>query len=150
MSRSRSWVVSLAMLVALGLLIVGGLATYRISWSEGFKMGQLTAGAADGALPPSSFGYPGLLLTLGVIFLLLIVVGRFFRFWAWGPWMMTGGAWRSGHGPQAHGWARHAHGHHGHVPPWCQGWEEPSGAEGAQVEPQAESGAARAAHRSAL
>jgi hypothetical protein len=142
-------VVSLAALITIGLLIVGGLAIYRISWSEGFKMGQLTAGAADGVLPPSSFGYPGLLLTLGVIFLLLIVAGRFFRFWAWGPWMMAGGPGRWAGGPQAHGWARHWHRHHGHMPPWCWGWEEASGAEGEQPESEAEPGAAQAAQRSA-
>jgi hypothetical protein len=163
MSRARFLVVSLAALITVALVVVGGLAIYRIGWSEGFKASQLMGRTAEQVLPPSSFGYPGLLLTLAVIFVLLIVVGRFLRFsaWrhgaAWGPWMMAGGPWRA----QGEGWARHPgprpfgqeawagwHRRHGPMPPWCWGWEEPSGHEDEEAkpasrnaEPKAQSGA---------
>jgi len=134
MSKTRFLVVSLAALILIGLLILGGLAIHRIGWSQGYKVGQLAAGIEEGATVPYGaygFRYSGLFLTVGLVLLLLIFVGKFFRFWAWkmawGPWMMAGGPWKMAHRPKGEHWARHWHRPHGPMPPWCWGWEEPSG-----------------------
>jgi hypothetical protein len=128
---SRTWfrLAPLAILIIIGMLIAGGFVFYRISWLEGYRTGQMVAaGVADGTVVPyvpHQPGCGGLLLTLGAIFLLLLVVGKFFRFWAWraagGPGMMP-------HGQKSEYWARHWRRHrpHGPVPPWCWDWEEPS------------------------
>jgi len=127
---SKTWflVRALAGLIVIGLLIVGGWAIYRTGWSQGY----LAAGSEAGAIAPYApygFGYPGgpfgarLFFTVGLFILLLVVIGKCFRFWAWrtagGPWMMAGG-------PMDRHWARHWHRPHGPVPPWCWGWEKPS------------------------
>ena len=141
MSKVRFLAILLAVLIVIGLLILGGLAIHRIGWTEGYKMGQLVAGSEEGAVAPYApygFGSSGLFVTVGLLLLLLIVIGKFFRFWAWkmvgGPWMMAGG-------PRAARWARHWHRPHGPMPPWCWGWEEPSEE---KAEPDAETGAAEA------
>jgi len=144
MSQTRFPLFPLAILIIIGLLIMGGFSIHRISWMDGYKTGQLVARGADGAVmpyPPYQSGCGGPLLTLGVIFLLFLVVGKFFRFWAWkmarGPWMMA-------HGLKGERWARHWHRPHGPMPPWCWGWEEPSKeeTEEAQAEPDVETDAA--------
>ena len=156
----RSWFVvrALVTLVVVGLLIAGGFVIHRLGWSQGYRMGELTAGGEESAAPPYApfgFGRPGLLLTAGLLLLLLIVIGKFFRFWAWkmacGPWMMAGGPWIMGNGPKGKHWAapRAWHWHrahpHGPMPPWCWGWEEPSSEEDTGgVEPSAETGNAEA------
>jgi len=148
MSKTRFLVVSLAALIIIGLLILGGLAIHRIGWSQGYKVGQLAAGVEEGATVPYGaygFRYSGLFLTVGLVLLLLIVVGRFFRFWAWkmawGPWMMAGG-------PRGERWARpharHWHRPHGPMPPWYWGWEEPSEEKAERAEPDIETGTAEA------
>jgi hypothetical protein len=132
---SKKWflVKALAALIIIGLLILGGLAVHRIGWSQGYKVGQLAAGSEQGATVPYAaygFGYSGMFLTVGLLILLLIVIGKSLRFWAWkmawGPWMMAGGPWKMGSGPRGEHWARHWHRPHGPMPPWCWGWEEPS------------------------
>ena len=144
MSKTRFLVVSLAALIIIGLLILGGLAIHSVGWSQGYKVGQLAAGSEEGAAVsygPYGFGYSGLFLTIGLLLLLLIVVGKFFRFWAWkmarGPWMMA-------HGLKGERWVRHWRRPHGPMPPWCWGWEEPSKeeTEEAQAEPDVETDAA--------
>ena len=137
---SRRWfpflLRALAALIVVGLVIGGGFAIHRISWSQGYRMGQLAAGGEEGAFAPFApygLGRPGLLLTAGVILLVLIVVGKFFRFWArhmaWGPWMMAHGPWAMARGSRRRRWAAHRAGHwhrpHGPMPPWCWGWEQP-------------------------
>jgi hypothetical protein len=155
---SRRWfpflLSALAALIVVGLVIVGGFAIHRISWSQGYRTGQLAAGGEEGALAPYApyrLGRPGLLLTAGVLLLVLLVIGKFFRFWAWnmawGPWMMAGGPWATGRGPTgrhwAAPWAAHRAGHwhrpHGPMPPWCWGWEQPP-EEGAQEQEQENAG----------
>jgi hypothetical protein len=140
---SRRWfrflLSALAALVVVGLVIGGGFAIHRISWSQGYRMGQLAAGGEEGAVAPYGLGRPGLLLTAGVLLLVLLVIGKFFRFWAWkmawGPWMMAGGPWAMARRPPGRRWTAHraAHWHrpHGPMPPWCWGWDQPP-EEGAQ------------------
>jgi hypothetical protein len=88
---------------------------------------------------PYQPGCGGLLITLGAIFLLLLVVGKFFRLWAWRaggePGMMT-------RGEKSEHWAKHWHRHrpHGPMPPWCWGWEEPSEEKAEKPEPDTEVG----------
>ena len=138
MLKKRFWVVPLAALIIVGLLILGGFAIQRISWSQGYRMGQLAAGGEGVAVVPHApygLGYhPGLFFTVGLLFLLLIVMGKFFRFWAWktagGPWMMSGAM------------ARHWHRPRGPMPPWCWGWERPSEEKAEQAGPGAGSDAA--------
>jgi hypothetical protein len=144
MSKTRFLVVSLAALIIIGLLILGGLAIHRIGWSQGYKVGQLAAGIEEGATVPYGaygFRYSGLFLTVGLVLLLLIVVGKFFRFWAWkmawGPWMMAGG-------PKGERWARHWHRPHGPMPPWYWGWEEPPEEKAEGAEPDMKTGTAEA------
>jgi len=88
------------------------------------------------------FRYSGLFVTVGLLLLLLIVIGKFVRFWAW---KMAWGPWRMAHGPKGEQWTRHWSRHwrrpHGPMPPWCWGWEEPSEE---KAEPDAETGAAEA------
>jgi hypothetical protein len=141
MAKNWFWVKALAVLIIIGLLILGGLAIHRIGWSQGYKVGQLVAGSEGGATVPYAaygFRYSGLFVTVGLLLLLLIVIGKFFRFWAWkmawGPWMMA-------HGPKGEQWTRHWRRPHGPMPPWCWGWEEPSEE---KAEPDAETGAAEA------
>ena len=142
MSQSRFPLFPLAVLIIIGLLIMGGFAIHRISWLDGYKTGQLVARGADGTVmpyPPYQPGCGGLLLTLGVIFLLLIVAGKFFRFWAWK------GAWGSGAtpgGPKSQRWVKHWHRHrpHGPMPPWCWDWEEPSEEETKEPESDTDTG----------
>jgi hypothetical protein len=151
MSKAKFLVVSLAALIIIGLVILGGLAIHRIGWSQGYKVGQLAAGSEEGAAVPYGpygFGYSGLFLTIGLLLLLLIVVGKFFRFWAWkmawGPWKMARSPWMIAHGLKGERWARHWHRPHGPMPPWCWGWEEPPEGEAEKAEPGAETAAAEA------
>jgi hypothetical protein len=151
MSKIRFLVVPLATLILIGLLILGGFAIHRIGWTEGYRMGQLAVGGEGGTVAPYAPygpGYSGLFLTVGVLLLLLIVIGKFFRFWAWkmvgGPWMMAGGPWKMAHGPKGRHWARRWHRPHGPMPPWCWGWEEPSEEKAEKAESDAEASAAGA------
>jgi hypothetical protein len=144
---SKNWLLVkvLAALIIIGLLVLGGLAIHRVGWSQGYKVGQLAVGGEEGARVPYAvygFRYSGLFLTIGLLLLLLIVVGKFFRFWAWkmawGPGMMA-------HGPMSAHWARHWRRPHGPMPPWwCWGWEEPSEEKAEKAEPAAKTGAAEA------
>ena len=141
MSKIRFLVVPLAALIIIGLLLLGGLAIHSIGWSQGYKVGQLAAGSEEGATVPYGpygFGYSGLFLTIGLLLLLLIVVGKFFRFWAWKmAHGLKGQRW-------ARHWARHWHRPYGPMPPWCWDWEEPSKEEARKAEPGAETAAAEA------
>ena len=129
-----------------GLLAVGGMAVYRTGWSQGYMTGQVAVEGDEGEIVPTApphapygFGYPERhygfrpfffgagLVKVGLFFLLLIVIGKAFRWMAWGG-MMAGGPWRMG--PHHRGkWGRHDHGHygppphHGPVPPWCWDWD---------------------------
>jgi hypothetical protein len=150
MSKTRFWVVPLAALIIFGLMILGGFAIHQISWSQGYRMGQLAAGSESGAVVPYvpyGFGRSGLFITIGLILLLLIVMGKFFRFWAWktvgGPWVMTHGPWMMAGRAKDADWARHWHRFHGPVPPWW-GWEKPSEEKPEQAGPDAESDTADA------
>ena len=141
MSKKRFWVVPLSALIIVSLLIIlGRFAIHRISWSQGYRMGQLAAGGEGVAVVPyARFGHPGLFFTVGLLFLLLIVVGKFFRFWAW---RMAGGPRMMASGPMGQHWARHWHRPHGPMPPWCWGWEKPPEEKAEQAGPDAETRAA--------
>jgi hypothetical protein len=142
MSQTRFPLFPLAILIIIGLLIGGGFAIHRISWLDGYKTGQLVARGADGAVmpyPPYRPSCVGPLLTLGVIFLLLLVAGKFFRFWAW---KAASGSGASPAGPKSERWVKHWHRHrpHGPMPPWCWGWDEPSEEETMEPESDADTG----------
>ena len=146
MSRARFPLVLLAALIIMGLVILGGFATYRIGWSEGYRMGQLATGVAEGTIMPYAPYGPGLggvLLTLGVVFLLLLVIGKVFRFLAWrAMWDQ----WKVAGGPKSEYWTKHWHWHrrHGSQPPWCWDWEEPTGEKVTKPEPDTDTGNAAA------
>lgn len=140
---SKNWflVKALAALIIIGLLILGGLAIHRIGWSQGYRVGQLAAGSEEGvAVPYAAYGfrYSGLFVTIGLLLLLLIVIGKFVRFWAW---KMAWGPWTMAHGLKDERWARHWRRPHGPMPPWCWGWEE---SPEEKAKPDAETGAAEA------
>ena len=144
MSRKRFWLVPLAALIIVSLLVVGGFAIHRISWFQGYRMGQLAAGSEGVAVVPyglHGFGHPGPFVAIGLLFLLLMVMGKAFRFCAWG---MAGGPWMMAGGPPGARRARHWHRSHGPMPPWCWGWEKPSEEKAEQTRPGAESDAAEA------
>jgi len=125
MSRKWSLVVAVTVVVLIGLLILGGLAIHRIGWVEGYRAGQLAVGGEGGTVVPYGsygFGGPGLFLPIVLIILLLVVVGRFFRFWAW---RMAGGPWAMAGWPRGGDWSRHWHGPRRSAS-WCWGWEKPS------------------------
>jgi hypothetical protein len=147
MSQTRFPWIPLAILILIGLLMLGGFAIYRISWLEGYQMGQLAAaGITDGRVMPYAAYRPGcggVLLTLGAIFLLLLIVGKLFRFWTWKTaWGPGGGAG----GSERERWVRHWHAHrpHGPIPPWCWGWEEPAEEKAEKPETDADAGNAEA------
>jgi hypothetical protein len=151
MSKTRFWVVPLTALIVAALLILGGFAIHHISWSQGYRMGQLAAGGEGVAVvpyAPCGFGHSGLFITIGLLFLLLIVMGKFFRFWAWktvgGPWVMAHAPWMMAGGAKDADWARHWHRFHGPMPPWCWGWDKPSEEKAEQAGPDAETDAADA------
>lgn len=148
MSHKRFLTAVLAAVLVVGLLIVGGSAIRQSAWSQGYMMGQLAAGGDGAVAPYAPYGYPGRffgyssslcgvgpLFTLGLLFLLFVVVGKAFRFWAWkkvsGP---EGERW-------AKHWAEHWRRHHGHRPPWC--WDQEKAE---QAEPDAGAGDAEAAN----
>ena len=91
---SRKWflVRAVAALIVIGLLtgllVVGGVMIYRTGWSQGY----MVAGGEDGATVPYTpfgFGHPAPFPTffmIGLFLLLIVVIGRFFRFLAWSPW----------------------------------------------------------------
>jgi len=149
MSRKWSLVVAVTVVVLIGLLILGGLAIHRIGWVEGYRVGQLAVGGEGGTVVPYGpygFGGPGLFLPVVLIILLLVVVGKFFRFWAW---RMAGGPWAMAGWPRGGDWSHHWHGPRGPmprgpVPPWCRGWEEPSEGKGEKAETDGESSSAEA------
>ena len=152
---SKRWFLwrALAALSFVGLLIVGGLAIYYLGWSQGYGTGPLaTPGEAEAPLPywphgPGYIGRPfafamctGLIFKLGMLLLLFCIIGKVFRFFAWG---MVGGPWLRG-GPWGRQWARRWHRHHHHpsppyphgpMPPWCWDWEQPSDEETGDAEP---------------
>ena len=147
---SKKWFLwrALGTLVVLGLLaslvIVGGAALQRASWSQGYAAGQQAAGIEEGEAMPETlpythrgFGRPGRhyfhpgyfgigwIVKIGMFFLLLAVIGKIFRWMIWGGVMMRGGYRRGRHGP---------------VPPWCWDYAESSEeqAEQDQAEPDVE------------
>jgi hypothetical protein len=145
-SHGRFLVVALGVLLVIGLLIAGGSAIRRSAWSQGYMMGRLAAGGDDGEVVPyAPYGYPGShlrpslflcgvgpLFAVGLLFLLLVGAGKFFRF----------RAWREAGGPQDEGWARHWHPPHGPMPPWCWGREKASEEQAEEAEPDVETGSA--------
>jgi hypothetical protein len=150
MSQKRFLAVALAGLIVIGLLIAGGAAIRRSAWTQGYMMGRLTAGADDGAAVPygvygfdyprSHSGFVSFLCTAGLFVLLLIAVGKFFRFHAW-KMAHWGHKPPEGDWPKGERWARHWHWHH--RPPWW-GWKEPAEEEAGEAESGAETGEAAA------
>lgn len=124
MSKVRSGAIIVAVLLTIGLLVLGGLAIHRVGWTQGYRIGQ-QMGEEAGEVPyaPQRFGYPGLLVVVGVTFLSLLIVGKFFfRLFMW---RSIGARWAGAGGP----WTRHWRHPHGPVPPW---WEP-----GGEAQPEA-------------
>ena len=138
---SKRWFLwrAVAALIFVGLLIAGGVAIYYLGWSQGYGTGPLPAeGETVAPLPylPHRFGYVGHpvgfapflcgagFFKIGLLILMFCIIGKIFRFFAWG---MVGGPWMMG-GPRSRRWARHWHRHHPHGPmsPWCWDDEKPS------------------------
>ncbi len=139
---------ALAVLLVIALLVGGAAAIQRGAWSQGYMMGRLAGAEGGAATPFVPYGYPGMafgprhfgggpgvILTLGLLFLACLAVGRLFRFRAWA---MHGGPWRHADGAPGDPHARHWQ--HG---PWCQGWDRPPEAESDQ--PKANAGTDSAA-----
>ena len=165
---SKKWFLwrALGTLVVLGLLaslvIVGGAALQRASWSQGYAAGQQAAGIEEGEAMPETlpythrgFGHPGRhyfhpgyfgigwIVKIGMFFLLLVVIGKIFRWMIWGGVMMRGGPWAMGAHRHHHRRGRrggYRRGRHGPVPPWCWDYAESSEeqAEQDQAEPDVE------------
>ena len=131
MFKNRIWARVLAAVVAIGLLVAGGVLVYRAGWSQGYVTSLPVVEGEEAEAPAFGFGHPGWrfasvpyraapfmfgagFLKIGLLVLFLAVLGRMFRFVLWG----TAGQFRH---PAAR-WHRM----HGPVPPWCWGWEEPS------------------------
>ena len=136
----------LVLLIVAGLLLGGGLIIHQAGWSDGYQAAQLVDGG--GSRPPVSYGFGGwgLLVALGLGFLVLLTTGKFLRLWAWNSaWHQSGGSdtpeKMTGAWPGRY-WGGHRHWHHPHpaVPPWCSGWHQPPG-----EEPEAPASAAGAA-----
>lgn len=116
MSHRFLWI-ALAGLLVVGLLMGGISATQRSAWNEGFMMGRLTASGDGSAVLPYAYGYGmgpaggssfggfGLLLGVGLLFLVFAGFSRMGRRHAWG---MEG---------QPHGTSPWGHG----APPWARG-----------------------------
>ena len=123
--RKWFWVRGLAALVMVVAVVLGGYAVYRVSWSQGYQVGQLATGVEGGVAPPYLYprhGFPGGFLVMGLVLLMLIVVRKTFRFLFWSGMMA--------HGPRPMGphWGKHyRRGHHRRppMPPWFCDWEEP-------------------------
>ncbi len=114
-------------LILLAVLVGGGVALYRLAWTQGYQTGILAAGGASKSITPPTpyygiypyapfwpgFGFPfffnpfGLLIGIFFFFLVIFLIrGLFFRPWG----RRWGGRWGEGYGP---------YGPHG---PW--GWRE--------------------------
>jgi len=153
---SKKWILwrVLATLLLVGLVIAGGVATYRAGWSQGYGIGQAAVAGEEGVTLPSPdlgrierplmfmpflFG-AGLLfkIVLGLVF--LAVIGRLIRFIVWGAAFrpMMHGPWSYMRGPRAAHWHRGSR-MRGPMPPWCWNWDEPS-----DDEPKPDTGAAEA------
>jgi hypothetical protein len=130
MSRRGFFAVPFVLMLVSILLIVGGLALHRIGWSEGYQMGLLADGTQSNMVLPYSIGMPGLALTLIVVLLAIMLVGKAFHLLAWTAacqsWAPGSGPAQTAHRPAWAHWARH-HCHHPPAPPWC--WE-PTGPAG--------------------
>ncbi len=147
MSRKSFFWRALGALVVLGLLagslIVGGAAIHRISWSQGYAAGQMAEGGEESNVIPKmppymhyrGHGYPsrgfglGSLFAIGMFFLLLVMIGKVFRWMIFGKAMMHGGRWAKGT-RHPHHWGKRRRWRHGHprhcgpVPPWCWDCEQ--------------------------
>ncbi len=146
-----------------GLLTAGGVAVYRTGWSQGYVTGQAAVEGEEGeiipAAPPHSlyWGYPrwhygarpfffgAVLVKIGLFFLLLIVIGKAFRWMTWGR-MMSYGPWRMGahHRGKSNWSGGHRHQYHGPIPPWCWDWDSPKEqTEETSPDPDAQTNAAK-------
>lgn len=131
MTKNRSWPLwrAIATLILIGLLIAGGVALYRVGWSQGYTAAQPTEGGETA--PPPYARQPGLapyapgggLLRAVLLIVGLALGGKLIRFIIWGS---TRRFAMAGPGP-VHWHAAHWHG------PWSQPPEEPD----ADAEPEA-------------
>ena len=153
MFRGRFLGLVLAALLVFGLLIGGASAIQRDAWTQGYMMGRLSTGTDGGsAVPMMPYAYPGiyggaghfggglgLIFGIGLLFLLVLVVGRLF-----GPraWAMHGGRgcppW-----PYLEGQADGSPSRHWHRGPWE--WEKQPEASPGETKTAAEPGDAAAA-----
>jgi hypothetical protein len=128
MFRQGFWWRLLLALVLVAVLVGGGIALYRMAWTQGYQAGVIVASGADKSIAPQApyyglypyapfwpgFGLPfffnpfGLLIGIGFLFLVFFLIrGLFFHGWRRRYW---NGEDREGYGPYSH---------HG---PW--GWRE--------------------------
>ncbi|MSP14737.1 MAG: hypothetical protein EXR62_17485 [Chloroflexi bacterium] len=161
MFRGRFIMGILAIFLIFGLFSSIGGGMQRDAWTQGYLVGRLsTSTEGSSAVPPAPvlipgyqgfagfhgaswgahFGGFGLLLGIGFFFLVLMGLGKFFRFFAWrhmggpqgGPWgryesWPPGWGWHHqsppGPKPQQGGPEGWQSGRQGSPPPWW-GWEQ--------------------------
>ena len=113
-------------LFILAILVGGGLLLFRAGYTSGFNAAALANHTGSSTITPNpyygywlygpthgfGFFFPGLglLFGIGAIFLMLFIIGGFFRMLAWRHW---------GAGPNGQGFRpQHRHGH------WDWNWKD--------------------------
>lgn len=125
MNRRGFFVRFILFLLLLAVLTIGGMALYRVGWSQGYQTGLLVESSELGeALPMTPYfgglargpfypgvGFPffGLCFGIGFIFLIIFLVGGIFRPWGRRHWM---------------GYSRHGKWNRGTPPPWADAMKE--------------------------
>ena len=141
----RKWFVlgPLVALVVIGALVMGGMALYRVGWTQG-SLSSPVEGGGDGSVlvPPMPFGFRnharafafsplwfglGLVFRFGIFFLVCGLIARLFFF----------RRWRMADVPRGSRWAGHWHPVFGSGDPWHWNWQPEEEAE--KTEPTAES-----------
>jgi hypothetical protein len=104
--RTILWRILLT-LVLIAVLVGGGIALYRLAWTQGYQTGVVAMGGTDKSITPQApyfgiypytpfwpvYGFPyffnpfGLLFGIGFFLLILFLIrGLFFRPWGWRHW----------------------------------------------------------------
>ena len=138
----RKWFIlgPLVALVVIGTLVMGGMAVYRVGWTQGSLSSPVEEGGEGSVLVPSmpfglrhsrrAFGFSPLWFGLGLVFrfgMFLLVCGVIARLFFSRRWRMAGM-------PRGRRWAGHWH------PPFGPGapWHWPPEEESEKAEPTAE------------
>ena len=118
---------ALLLLVLIGGLLLGGVALYRMGWSQGVLAGSLIEAPAEGQVIPPAAYYPlhwgygmpffpafiPILFCFGGLFLLFILFGGLFRFKRMHHWEGSHNRWKQENGQ----WK-------GEAPPWVKEWHD--------------------------